>query len=117
VLAITAGIPECKVEGILELFISFLVLRYQKERQMEELFSIGKSVMFAYVPPYANSVGAECSSIAKANFWKNHIQMWLLKDLEPMRSNTSHLHNLIQHFYQQKMLVLLIVSESPTKSG
>ncbi len=31
------------------------------------MFSIGTSVMFAYVPPYANSVGAERWNIAKAN--------------------------------------------------
>jgi hypothetical protein len=31
------------------------------------MFSIGTSVMFAYVPPYANSVGAECWNIAKEN--------------------------------------------------
>ncbi len=31
------------------------------------MFSIGTSVMFAYVLPYANSVGAECWNIAKAN--------------------------------------------------
>ncbi len=34
------------------------------------MFSIGTSVMFAYVPPYANSVGAERWNIAKANLSK-----------------------------------------------
>ncbi len=31
------------------------------------IFSIGTSLTLAYVPPYANSVGAECRNIAKAN--------------------------------------------------
>jgi hypothetical protein len=30
------------------------------------MFSIGTSVVFAYVPPYANSIGAECWNIVKA---------------------------------------------------
>jgi hypothetical protein len=34
------------------------------------MFSIGTSVMFAYVPSYANSSGAERWNIAKANLFE-----------------------------------------------
>ncbi len=56
--------------------------------------------MLAYVPLYANSVGAERWKKNKANLLEDPYTDVALKDLEPMRSNMSHLHNLIQHFYQ-----------------